>query len=178
MAQVKFAEQLYFGKVGEGRIARWLISRGWTVLPVYEKEIHEGKGPVVYSANSNLIAPDMLAFKLDEIKWIEAKTKSSFSWHRKTNKWVTGIDLRHYDDYLKVSKLCCWSMWLLFLHIDSCGAKDTPKELIGMSPIGLFGNTLSFLSQHENHRHDNWGKAGMVYWTRDSLQKITSIESL
>lgn len=178
MAQVKFAEQLYFGKVGEGRIAKWLIDRGWAVLPVYEKEIHEGKGPVVYSAGANLIAPDILAFKFDTIKWIEAKTKSSFSWHRLTHKWVTGIDLRHYDDYLKVSKLCHWSVWLLFLHIDSCGAKDTPQELAGESPTGLFGNTLSFLAQHENHRHQNWGKSGMVYWSCDTLQKIAEIESL
>lgn len=173
---MSFAEQLHFGKVGEGKIAQWLIAKGYSVLPVYEKELHTGKGPVLYTLPANLIAPDMLAFKQDDVKWIEAKTKSSFTWHRISQKWVTGIDLRHYQDYLKIVKISPWPIWVLFLHLNSCGAKDTPPELIGQSPVGLFGNELHFLSKNENHRHGNWGNSGMVYWAPDKLRLLATID--
>lgn len=175
---VKFAEQLHFGKIGEGRIAQWLMARGHSVLPVYEKELHTGKGPVLYSTSAQLIAPDMLCYRGQDVKWVEAKTKSSFTWHRLSQRWVTGIDLRHYQDYLTVAASSPWAIWLLFLHLDSRGAKDTPPELIGKSPVGLFGNDLALLSRCENHRHENWGNSGMVYWAHDVLRLLADIDEI
>jgi len=172
MAQVSFDEQLRFGKVGESKIAQWLLGRGYSVLPVYEKEMHTGKGPVLYSGPAHLIAPDMLAYKGGNVKWIEAKTKSGFTWHRISQRWVTGIDLRHYRDYLRVAESSPWPIWILFLHLDPHGAKDTPMEYAGKSPTGLFGNDLSLLSKNENHRHSHWGTSGMVYWARESLRLL------
>lgn len=154
-----FQEQLAVGKAGESLIAQWLIGRGFSVLPVYEKIIDEGKGPQLYTASGGMIAPDLLALRNDEIMWIEAKHKTAFSWHRITNRWVTGIDLRHYEEYLKVLETTSIPVWLLFLHRGG-QAKDSPAN----SPKGLFGNDLNILSEHENHRHANWGRSGMVYW--------------
>jgi len=169
-----FIEKLQFGKVGESKIAQWLIARGYCVLPVYEKQIDTGKGPVLYSSSGDFIAPDMLVYNKKAVRWVEAKTKDGFTWHRITERWTTGIDLRHYQDYLAMVASSPWPMWLLFLHLDPNGAKDTPSELVGKSPVGLFGNDLLFLSQHENHRHDNWGKSGMVYWARDNLKLLSN----
>ena len=166
------------GKVGEGKVARWLIGKGYTVLPVYEKELHTGKGPVVYSLLGCFIAPDMLVYCGDNIKWVEAKTKSSFTWHRHSRTWVTGIDMRHYQDYLKLVVSSPWPIWLLFLHLDPRGAKDTPLEHLGKSPVGLFGNDLSVLSCCEHHRHRNWGSEGMVYWDCRVLRQLARVEHL
>jgi len=112
-----FERQLAFGKAGESLIANWLKRRGYLVLPIYEKEISEGKGPQVFSAHGDLIAPDLLAFgrESDKVWWIEAKHKSAFSWHRMSGRWVTGIDLEHYQDYLQIQRLSPWPVWLLFL---------------------------------------------------------------
>lgn len=175
-----FEQQLYFGKVGESLIAKWMIRQGWNILPVYEKEKDSGKGPVVYTLDHNIIAPDMLAYQKENLQalWIEAKTKNSFTWHRISKKWVTGIDLRHYNDYLYLLKSSPWPIWLMFLHLKSDGAKDTPTELIGHSPVGLFGNLLDILSKHENHRHDNWGTSGMVYWCHDDLLLLATIDEI
>lgn len=178
MGKMTFEEQLKFGQIGEGKIAQWLIRRGWVVLPVYEKELHTGKGPVLYSSSSRLIAPDMLAYKNEDVKWIEAKTKAGFTWHRISNKWVTGIDLRHYKDYLTLLTDSPFLIWLMFLHLDYRGAKDTPPELVGESPTGLFGNDLLILSQCENHRHENWGNSGMVYWAHEKLRLIAPIDEM
>ena len=168
-----FSASLQFGKIGEGRIATWLRARGCSVLPVYEKEIHEGKGPTLFSVEGQLIAPDLLAFRTghkQDVKWIEAKTKSAFTWHRNTGCWTTGIDVRHYGDYLKVAGLSPWPVWLLFLHLQG-QAKDSPQG----SPVGLFGNELTYLSQHEHHRSDRWGCRGMVYWAHGSLRRLATL---
>jgi len=174
---MSFSHQLQIGKVGESLIAKWFQCRGYNILPVYEKEISENKGPVLFSAEGeNIICPDMLVFKKDKILWIEAKHKTAFTWHRISRKWVTGIDLNHYRHYQRVAtNLSGWPVYLMFLHKMGT-AKDTPDGLI--SPSGLFGEELLFLSQHENHRHMNWGKSGMVYWNSDTLKKYADLETI
>lgn len=171
---MNFDANLSFGKIGEGYIANWLKSKGWCVLPVYEKEINEGKGPQIFTQNISLIAPDLFVFKLQnsEALFVEAKTKSAFTWYRNTNCWVTGIDLRHYEHYLQVQKLSPFPVWLLFLHLNGI-AKDTPDGY--HSPTGLFGGELSYLERNEHHRSDKWAR-GMVYWEYKILKQITTLD--
>ncbi len=161
-------EQLYkAGKVGESQIAEWLKQRGHHILPVYEIEKGQYAGPAVYSSNGDsIVAPDMLVFGKGKTVWIEAKHKNAFTWHRKSQRWVTGIDLHHYHQYQKIMALVEWPVWLLFLHRGG-QAKDS-----GVSPAGLFGNDLEYLATHENHQHKNHGRTGMVYWNINALKKM------
>jgi hypothetical protein len=170
---MSFQEQLRNGQVGESLIAQWLKNRNFHVLPIYEVEENTGKGPRLFSPKEQLIAPDMLAFNDGKTLWIEAKHKTAFSWHRKTGRWVTGIDIRHYEDYCKVAETTPFKVWLLFLQRGG-HAKDSPE----ISPSGLYGNDLVFLRQHENHRHGNWGNSGMVYWAIETLRKLASLEAI
>ena len=98
---MNFAECLEVGKAGESAIAGWFKRKGYCILPVYEKEINEGKGPQLFTPLVSLIAPDLLIFNATKIFWVEAKHKEAFTWHRICQRWVTGIDLRHYKDYLE-----------------------------------------------------------------------------
>src|SRR5690554_3978032 len=109
-----FSKQLEIGQLGESVIARWCMSRGNSVIPVYEKEIITGKGPRFFSPQGQFVAPDM--FILPSMTFIEAKHKTVFSWHRITGRWCTGIDLNHYEDYQKVQAITGRPVWLLFLH--------------------------------------------------------------
>ena len=117
-----------------------------------------------------LIAPDMFVFGREKACWIEAKHKSAFTWHRCSQAWVTGIDLRHYGDYCQVDELTPWPVWILFLH-ENGTAKDSPEG----SPTGLFGETLAYLKQNEHHRHTNWGRTGMVYWEYRKLRLLAKL---
>ena len=110
-------QRLDNGKVGESMIANLLKSRGRAVLPVYEKEIQEGKPPAFFTPHSAHAAPDLLLFP--ELEWIEAKHKSHWSWHRITGRWVTGIDLNHYEGYQAVQRDSGRTVWLFFLHRDA-----------------------------------------------------------
>ena len=162
------------GQAGESAISKWLQRRGYAVMPVYEKLLDTGKGPQLFMPhNRRLIAPDIFAFSGDKTYWIEAKHKTAFTWHRITERWVTGIDLRHYEDYLVVDSSTPWPVWLMFLQRGG-QAKDSPAD----SPSGLYGNTLDYLRKHENHRHQNWGKTGMVYWAIEHLKFIAPLHDV
>lgn len=170
---MNFADQLRYGQAGESAIAHWLRSRGNTVLPVYEKIIDSGKGPQLFLPDGeSLIAPDMFVFKTADAWWVEAKHKTAFTWYRIGQRFETGIDLRHYHDYLRVDDLTPWPVWLLFLHRGG-QAKDSPP-----SPSGLFGNTLAYLRHHESHRSDKHGRTGMVYWCIDDLVCMATLDEV
>lgn len=172
-----FAKQLEFGKVGESKIAMYLRARDNTVLPVYEKVDDDKIGPRLFTPDYTLIAPDMLVWRGIGLLWIEAKHKKVFTWHRLTKRWVTGIDLRHYKDYLTLAHSNeKWPVWLLFLHeVSKPDERDKPycpEEC----PTGLYGGNLLSLEKQENHQHSNWGPSGMVYWAEETLIKLATLQ--
>lgn len=167
---MSFEQSLAFGKAAETQIARFLLGRGFNILPVYEKTDDEKKGPQLYTPAGSFIAPDLFVFRGADVFWVEAKHKTAFSWHRATARWVTGIDRKHFREYNEVMRLTGWPVWLFFLHLGGT-AKDSPDG----SPCGLFGNDLSYLVDHINHEHENWGKSGMVYWAHAHLKLIACL---
>ena len=170
-----FRDSLETGKVGESLIAKWLLRRGNSVLPVYEIAENQFKGPSLYSAQGRFIAPDMAVLRGGGFIWVEAKHKSAFTWHRQTQRFVTGIDRSHYHAYIEVGKITSAQVWLFFLHRDGT-AKDTPAGLI--SPTGLFCGEIQYLAKHINHEHDGWGRSGMVYWAAQSLRLIAPLDEV
>jgi len=84
------------GAIGERVVKEMLENAGWVVyLPVTEKA-H---------------AFDMLAIKdKHKVKAIEVKTKA------RLNNWAAqGIDIRHYEEYMKISHVMCIDLWLFFV---------------------------------------------------------------
>lgn len=179
-----FNQQLIAGQIGEGYIAKWLRHLGWNVLPVYEKEIHEGKGPRLFMAElspyKDLIAPDLFAIKGKKFTWIEAKRKTRFSWYGKSGYWVTGIDKRHFNDYVLVQSETNITVWLMFLHIES---KTWPEDIMKWNapptcPTGLFGNEISHLTGCVSHESNKYGSSGMIYWNIKDLKLLAELHQV
>lgn len=164
---VTFDDRLENGKAGESAIAQWLIRKGYGVLPAYEIQGGQYKGPHVRLPEGDFITPDLLVWKGRKVLWVEAKHKSAFTWHRLTERWTTGIDRRHYYEYLKVFEWTPFDVWILFLQ----QGKDE-------SPTGLFGRKLSYLRDHVNHQSDKWGPSGMIYWAQEHLQFLATAEEV
>ena len=170
---MKFANSLKIGKLAEAQITGWLRARGHTVIPIYEMEINTGKGPQILTPTRELVAPDLLVKTRDDMRFVEAKRKTIFTWHRNTKRWVTGIDLRHYEDYKLVADHFKWDVWLLFLHVSNIpDERDLKSNCPNECPVGLFGGEIKKLALKENHRSDRWGTSGMVYWAEESLTKL------
>lgn len=172
---MSFTESLKAGQLGESEISRFMIRRGWQVLPAYEVEQGSGKGPRLFGEYGQLISPDLLVFRGEQVQWVEAKTKSAFTWYRVKQKWQTGIDLRHWRDYLKVNASTPFPVWLLFLHRHGM-AKDTPFGMV--SPTGLFGNKVAILQGCADHISEKHGPSGMIYWNIDNLKLIAAIDQI
>jgi hypothetical protein len=175
----EFMEKLKHGKVGEGVIARWLKSRGNHVMPVYEIEKSAGKGPQLFSSDGSYIAPDMFVFTSNgnSVVWVEAKTKTRFSWYGIKRCFVTGIDTRHYADYCKVQSVSPWEVWIMFLHLNSeTWLPDVEKwGAPSQCPTGLFGHRLSVLKDKVSHVSE---KDGMTYWTHGTLMHLAALEEI
>lgn len=173
-----FKEKLAFGKLGESQIASWLRARGHYVLPVYEIEENQGKGPRLFAPSREFIAPDLLVFDCDGIRWIEAKHKTVFTWHRITERWTTGIDRNHWNDYVALAETWPWPIWLLFLHENEEPDDRDKPYCQGTCPVGLFGNDLLYLKDNINHEHENWGRHGMVYWSHEILKEVATLNEV
>jgi hypothetical protein len=112
------------------------------------------------------------------LKRIEAKHKSVFTWYRIKRRWETGIDLRHYHDYLDVREKFGLPIWLLFLHRVAVPAaidrkySDCPETC----PVGLFGNDLDVLKL--SAREDSRWARGMVYWWVGSLRHLATLNEV
>lgn len=170
----QFSINLTDGQAGENTIAKWLRSKGFDVLPVYEKIIDTGKGPQLFTRDDeSLVAPDLLCLKDGVPMFVEAKRKSGFTWHRKTKQWVTGIDLRHYLEYVKVLKSTAVPVYLCFIQEGKSTKDDRYSNC--EQPTGLFVNALSKLIHMENHRSEKWGNYGMVYWSHKALIKKANL---
>lgn len=172
-----FDQNLAHGQLGESIIARWCIARGNSVLPVYEKEIDTGKGPRFFTSEGQVVAPDM--FLMPAMKWVEAKHKTVCSWYRKGGYWCTGIDLHHYSGYQQVQTISRQPVWLLFLHRSYMpDPRDIQHGCPPRCPVGLYGGSLAHLVRHESHRHENWGRYGMVYWDIETLTRFATLEEI
>lgn len=167
---MRFDQSLAVGQLGESLIAHWLRNKGWHVLPAYEKEIDNGKGPRLFLATGNdeseLITPDLFAMKAGRFLWVEAKHKTTFTWYGKGGYWTTGVDKRHFADYVKVQRQTGIDVWLLFLHRESITRLDDIQKWGAPlhCPTGLFGQRITDLNRHYSHQSDKWGPSGMVYW--------------
>jgi hypothetical protein len=167
-----FRDSLATGKVAESQIARWLMRRGCLVSPVYEQAESKFEGPRMFAVENDVdrkfVAPDLLAFKLankpgKRVFFVEAKCKSGFTWSRRYQRFETGIDRRHYRDYLEIRERTGIPLWILFLQKGGA-VKDAPPDKPN-SPRGLFGNEILTLADGISHEHDGWGPTGMVYWS-------------
>jgi hypothetical protein len=175
-----------YGKIAESQIARWLMRvYGYHLLPAYEIETHSGKGPRLLGPWGELIAPDLLAIQFNRMKvlmqWYEIKHKERFSWFRKGGgRWQTGIDLRHFEDYIKVQEQTGIEVFLLFLHRSSIPSKDDLEQgSEKVCPTGLFGGSLYDLMHNWDHK-DSYDKKNrsfpMVYWNDKDLQHIATLD--
>src|SRR5690606_19184807 len=136
-----FEEQLAVGRLAESAIVRWLRSKGYAVITVYEIEHKNGLGPRFLGSSRAYVAPDVLVFKGDgKVLWCETKHKTVFSWYRIGQCWETGIDARHFEDYKRVGEETGLPVWLVFLHVsDTPDPRDIRYGCPPRCPTGLFG---------------------------------------
>jgi len=172
-----FQQKLTEGQAGESLIARYLRRRGWKILPVYEKELDTGKGPRIFLSDDcpegELIFPDLLGKKDSQVRFYEAKSKSTATFYRKKMRWQTGIDKNQYENYKRVQDSMGWPVWLLFLQFD--GADNNAPAGAPPCPSGLFYCPLDQPYSDEGFYWRNGKQYPMIYWAISDLRRIATL---
>lgn len=172
-----FKESLAVGRAGESEVSRFIISHGYRILPAYEIEGGEGKGPRLYRAQGNLVAPDLLGFRPqasqpNRLCWFEVKTKSVWTWHENGQQCQDGIDRKHWEDYKQVQDDLKWPVWVLFLH-RTAAVQDNAPDWVVPPASGLYGSTVNRMRVTLDHPSDRYGTSGMVYWNSKDLRLLS-----
>lgn len=183
---MSFAESLAEGLLGEGLIARYMMARGFNVLPAYQVEVKDDshKGPRLYMCDRRqLVTPDLLLFNgAGKVYWVEAKTKTVFTWYRKTRTMQTGINQKHWEHYQHVADGTPWPVCLFFLHkpggIAEGSREDGYPDGIP-SPSGLYWQNLRHLQGRVDHMWaGNHKDPPMVYWREADLVRVCDYEDV
>lgn len=171
MNGAEFVELLEYGQEAEMTFREVFQSNGYSVLPVYEKVANDFKGPRITMPVGELVAPDLFIFgNGEEPRWVEIKMKDSATWHYNGQKWCVGIDVRLFDDYVKIDAQTPFRVWILFL-LNGGVSKNDPQE--EKSPEGFFGAPIRHLKDRESHRpHD------IAYFPVSSLVRYSSVRDI
>lgn len=109
--QANFKKSLQFGEEGEHEVAKFLIDRGVTVLPLYQ--FNSDQAPVLLSMNEQIISPDLICFKREAFM-VEVKTKNQ--WVSYKGRVETGLNKRHFDHYKKIQQMTKKNVYVFFNH--------------------------------------------------------------
>ena len=178
------------GTIGESITARWLRSRGYTVIPAYEKQVSDWKGPRVYLPEGQLVAPDLFALitRHDQTYafWGEVKTKERFTWRFTEGVWQTGLDCKYFEEYKELWEVHKLPVYIFFYHRRTdTDVRDVQRGAPDTCPAGLFVqrlDTLLALAQRggrRGHTDQHTGKyTPMVYWYIHHLQQYATLEQI
>lgn len=163
----KFEESLEVGRLWEQRIARWLMLKGWLILPVYDYSGNDHKAPKLEALKKedSLVLPDLLMFQQQRVQWMEVKYKESAVEYRKTHQMVTGLNLRLWNHYKKVQEETGHPVFIAFIH-------QREEEVVG--------NKLSVLGagNYQVYEGDKMGNGGMIFFPYSELKRWCNISVL
>lgn len=97
---IKQTAEWGWGEWGEGQVRRWFQEQGWFVIPT--SAIENGGAPKLIGLLAAHVLPDLQTARAGEMRWVEVKTKTAPVLYQITRTWRHGIDLRLWDEYLKV----------------------------------------------------------------------------
>jgi len=111
LKRTSFEDSLQFGEDGEHEVAKILINRGVTLMPLYQ--YNKEHAPYLLNVNGNITSPDLLCFKNDCF-FVEVKTKNQ--WVEYCGEMETGFDLKHFEDYRKIFETTNKKVYVFFNH--------------------------------------------------------------
>jgi len=149
-----FEERLKFGKEGEDEVYKYLIQRGWNLIPVVP--VNKDIGQRVYVLDSDYPSVDTIAFKNGKTRWIEVKHRAAPSFYQDT--WTVGMSKYYFNSYYKMQQESSIPVYIFFL-ID-WRDNDTP--------FGLYDKSLSMLCDTVHSRTKL-----SLFWDVEKLRKLS-----
>jgi hypothetical protein len=165
--QPDFKAALAAARVWEARMATWLRSHGYLILPTYDYTgIGGDKAPRLEAerATDSLVLPDLLVAKGGRSFFVEVKVKARADWTRVSEQLETGLDGRLWSHYLRVEEATGLPVWLAFLH---------QKE--GLVLCNSLAELRPLARSYDGGR---MGRKEMVFFPFDELRRIANLDEL
>jgi hypothetical protein len=164
-----FEESLLQGVEGEKQAALELAKIGVSIMPLFQFGMGK-EAPFVLTEERKHIAPDLMCYKDRKAFFVEVKTKMQWVkvlWCEKTKKKVyeTGINKRHFDEYLEIKKITGIPVFLCFKHEEE-------------SPTGFYFVEISTPSRHWNgfSPAGSYVMPAMVFYKMEDLLSIEGLK--
>jgi len=155
---IEFHERPEFilGSNGERLVAEFLQEKGFYVIPSYDYSGEDNsKAPKMQGKKTAYVIPDLDICRAGLRRWVEIKTKTEAVPFRKTGELQHGIDVRHFESYLKVQSESGNEVFLAIYEL-------TPRPVILIA-------SLAHLEANVDHRGTSLGSP-MLYWDRKVFQ--------
>lgn len=162
----QFLTELARSRVYELAFSRWLQQeRKFYTLPVFDfYGTGNGHAPSLEGKQRALTAPDILASNEDGIwSWFEIKLKDYAPIHRISQTRVTGMPLRHWQDYRAIRDITKSPVWIVFIHLKE---REIVAEEIGR------------LSEHNIDHKATMDSGGTVFFQYNKLHRLMSLDKL
>lgn len=163
-----FDTQLEIGRRAEKAVGRWLMSRGWLILPVYDYSgLGERKAPKLVAAQAlaSLVVPDLLACRKGLMRWAEVKWKLRADWTRSTQRKETGISKRLWLQYFEVHEQSGLEVWIVFVHQSEGEVRGASLwDLVALTPRYYDGGKM--------------GRGGMVFFPYDRIPLLAQLSDV
>lgn len=106
-----FEKLLAFGEEGEHEVAKELIKKGASVMPLYQFE--NKHAPYILTLESKVTSPDLICFSKKAFM-VEVKTKNQWVEHKGLVE--TGLNYRLFKQYKKVKDSTNYDVFVFFNH--------------------------------------------------------------
>jgi len=160
---MSFEDRLEHARRVEQDVAAWLMRRNWLVLPVYDYSgQQDDKAPKLQAARrrDSLVAPDLLAARGGAHLWFEVKWKAAATLHRKTDTLETGLNLRHWRDYVAIKRESGADVWIVFVHEAEAEIRAAEVSQLARSARIYDGAKM--------------GRGGMVFFPYRQIKRLCS----
>ena len=152
-----FKEKLDFGEDGEKDVAIFLMSKGYTVLPLYQ--FNKEHAPFLLSENGKIILPDLDCYHPTNTSiFVEVKSKNQ--WNVTNSIIETGFDLKHFDEYVKIQYNTKKEVWVVFNH----KGKNQGMYIVALNKFHRKWNG-------KNKKGEIKSKA-LIFYKKEDLKKI------
>jgi hypothetical protein len=152
------------GRDGEQKVARWLQSRKWYIIPSYDYSGPDGEvAPKLRGQQDGIVLPDLGLAKAGLLKWAEVKSKWAPTFTLLTHTYDHGIGYRNWCHYKRFQDETGCHVFLFIL------------EEVSQT---LLVERLDNLGKGRHYFGDEMDHGGMVFWTRDSFSQKYALDAI
>lgn len=92
-----FLEKLLYGQEAEIVVTRWLMRKGYYVVPRYRANSDDEEAPSMFGVNACFVLPDLDVFNGKKRFWFEVKRKRAYNWCGILQTGFSPRNLKHYE---------------------------------------------------------------------------------